>query len=243
MTKVDDDAPDEIGGIDLIEHVVLRDRESGEQILSRRPTAKPRFYDVTETPVGPHMEGHVLIRDRSTGQILADQHNEIHFANMAEALALSLGNRSRGHIHAMAFGNGGSVVSGVGSISYFPPNVSSPDADLYSLRYTKVVDDQSPRNEDPENNNIQIRHTQGRTFADVVITCVLDYNEPSGQEAFDDLTSTEGDFVFDELGIKGFDPDASDGVGRLLTHVVFHPVQKSLNRSIEVIYAIRIVLG
>lgn len=187
--------------------------------------------------------GHVLIRDAASQEVLCETHNDIHFANMAEAMALSLGNRPRGYIHAMAFGNGGSVVSGVGTITYFPPNVSGTDSGLYNQRYYKVVDDQSPRNVDPARNRIQVRHSQGQTYADIVVTCILDFNEPSGQEAFDDLTTSEGDFVFDELGIIGFEPDAPNGLGKLLTHVVFHPIQKSLNRSIEVVYTLRIVVG
>jgi hypothetical protein len=47
-----------------------------------------------------------------------------------------------------------------------------------------------------------------------------------------------GDFVFDELGLKGLGPNTLDG--KLLTHVVFHPVQKSLNRLLQIDYTIRI---
>ena len=45
--------------------------------------------------------------------------------------------------------------------------------------------------------------------------------------------------MFDELGLKAYSPDGA-GLGDLLTHVIFHPVQKSLNRMIQVDYTVRI---
>ena len=42
-----------------------------------------------------------------------------------------------------------------------------------------------------------------------------------------------GTYVFDELALY-------TGNNDLLTHVVFHPVQKSANRKIQVIYTLRI---
>lgn len=191
----------------------------------------------------PKMFGHILIVDRDTRETVLDQHNAIHFANMAGALASSLANRSFGHIHGMEFGNGGSVVNGVGAITYFPPNVSGPDASLYNTTYRKIVDDLSPRNLDAERNFMRVEHAADQTFADVIITCTLDYAEPADQDTFDDATSTEGTFVFDELGLRGFDPNSPNGYGRLLTHAVFSPVQKALNRSFEIIYSLRIALA
>jgi len=46
-----------------------------------------------------------------------------------------------------------------------------------------------------------------------------------------------GNFVFDELGLVSYTPS---GTGKLLTHVVFHPVQKSLNRLLQIDYTIRV---
>ena len=43
--------------------------------------------------------------------------------------------------------------------------------------------------------------------------------------------------MFDELGLKAY---SSSGTGRLLTHVIFHPVQKSLNRLIQIDYTVRV---
>ena len=48
------------------------------------------------------------------------------------------------------------------------------------------------------------------------------------------------DFVFDEIGLRASSQDSILGNGRLLTHVIFHPVQKSLNRLIQIDYTVRI---
>jgi hypothetical protein len=72
----------------------------------------------------------------------------------------------------------------------------------------------------------------------VFITCLLDYGENiSGQLAFDNTTDAESPAVFDELGLKSY---SSTGSSLLLTHVIFHPVQKSLNRLIQIDYTVRI---
>jgi len=45
--------------------------------------------------------------------------------------------------------------------------------------------------------------------------------------------------VFDELGLQcKVGPNAGDLL--LITHVIFHPVQKSLNRQIQIDYTLRI---
>jgi hypothetical protein len=66
---------------------------------------------------------------------------------------------------------------------------------------------------------------------------LLDFGEPSGQLAFDNSSNLDGQYVFDELGLVGYD---STGNEILLTHVIFHPVQKSLNRMIQIDYTVRI---
>ena len=72
-------------------------------------------------------------------------------------------------------------------------------------------------------NKIETRHVSGTNYTDIVVTCLLDYGEPEGQDAFDTATDTENLYVFDELGLKSYSPS---GEGRLITHVIFHPVQK-----------------
>ena len=92
-------------------------------------------------------------------------------------------------------------------------------------------------NLDPARNKTEVRHISGTNYTDILVTCLLDYGEPNGQDAFDTASNTDNLYVFDELGLVGY---SSDGSSRLLTHVIFHPVQKSLNRLIQVDYTVRI---
>ena len=189
----------------------------------------------------PKMKGFVKIKDADTGEIVLEKSNAIHLENMSLALANTLTHQGHSHIHKMVFGNGASTVSGTGAITYFPPNTTGEDAALYNMTYSdKVVDNNSQLNTDPERNYIEIVHLSGQTYTDIVIHCYLDYNEPAGQEAFDDSPDAEGVFVFDELGLLSYPKTGGDPM--LLTHCVFNPVQKSLNRAYEIEYTIRIYM-
>ena len=183
------------------------------------------------------IKGHIKIHNPETGEIFIDKNNAIHYENMSIALADSVGNRGNGWIYEMSFGNGGTSVDPTGSITYLTPNSTGTNASLYNQTYTKIVDDNSVNNTDPVRNKIETRHVSGTNYTDVLITCLLDYGEPSGQDAFDTATDQNSLYVFDELGLKGY---SASGTGNLLTHVVFHPVQKSLNRLIQIDYTVRI---
>ena len=139
----------------------------------------------------------------------------------------------------MAFGNGGTAIDPTGIITYLTPNSSGSNASLYNQTYAKVVNQNSSNNLDPSRNFIEVRHVTGTNYSDLFVTCLLDYGDGnnSGQSAFDNATTTDGAFVFDELGLKSY---SSTGSSLLLTHVVFHPVQKSLNRLIQIDYTVRI---
>ena len=183
------------------------------------------------------IKGHIKIFDPETKEVYIDKNNAIHYENMSIALADSVGNRGNGWIYEMSFGNGGTSVDPTGIITYLTPNSTGTNASLYNQTYTKIVDDNSVNNTDPVRNKIETRHVSGTNYTDVLITCLLDYGEPSGQDAFDTATDQNSLYVFDELGLKGYN---SSGTGNLLTHVVFHPVQKSLNRLIQIDYTVRI---
>lgn len=186
---------------------------------------------------GVHIEGHIKISDPVSGEIYVNKRNAIHYENMSIALAKSIANSGEGFIYEMAFGNGGTAVDPTGIITYLTPNSSGTNASLYNETYKKVVDDTASTNVDPTRNFIETRHVTGTNYTDVFITCLLDYGEPSGQQAYDTTTNNESAYVFDELGLKSYSPS---GNSLLLTHVIFHPVQKSLNRLIQIDYTVRI---
>jgi hypothetical protein len=189
--------------------------------------------------IGPvTIEGFLKIYDPNNGETFVDKHNAIHYENMSIALAQSLANKNLGYVYAMAFGNGGSSVDPTGVITYLPPNITGQNADLYNQTFIKVVDGNSPANTDPTRNNLTVLHTSGQVYTDVLVTCLLDYGEPAGQQAFDNSTNFNGEYVFDELGLKAWEGSSSDLM--LITHVIFHPVQKSLNRQIQIDYTVRI---
>jgi hypothetical protein len=166
-----------------------------------------------------------------------NKRNAIHYENMSISLAESIANAGQGFIYEMAFGNGGTTIDPTGIITYLTSNSTGTNASLYNETYAKVVDDRASVNLDPIRNKIETRHVTGTNYTDVFITCLLDYGEPSGQEAFDTSTNADGTYIFDELGLKSY---SATGNSRLLTHVIFHPVQKSLNRLIQIDYTVRI---
>jgi len=195
-----------------------------------------------ETNIGFSIKGHIKIHNPQTGEVLVDKPNAINFESMSLAVANSLSNRGVGTIYQMAFGNGGASIDSTGLITYLPPNTVGQDAALYNQTYAKIVDDTLISNPDPSRNKMTVSHVAGKLYSDILVTCLLDYGEPSGQYAFDNATDTESDFTFDEIGLLA--NYGTDGAGnvitRLLTHVIFHPVQKSLNRQIQIDYTVRI---
>ena len=189
------------------------------------------------------IKGWVSISDVQTGEILVDRKNAIHYENFSEALAKSItagplnandSESASGFIKTMAFGNGGTDVSPTGVITYKTPNYTGVNAILYNQTYSKVISQQFSVNADPVNNRMTVTHLVGKAYTDILVSCRLEYNEPAiGQDSFDITIDANSTYVFDELGLK------SAG-GKLLTHVIFHPVQKSQNRLIQIDYTIRV---
>ena len=186
---------------------------------------------------GFHFEGHIKIFDPETKEVFIDKRNAIHYENMSVAMVNALSNQGLGTIYEMAFGSGGTIVDPTGLISYLTPNTVGVNSSLYNQTYSKIVDQNAVGNLDPSRNKMEVRHISGATYSDILISCLLDYGEPTDQQAFDNSVDMDGNFVFDELGLKSYNPD---GTGKLLTHVVFHPVQKSLNRLLQIDYTIRV---
>ena len=187
---------------------------------------------------GLNIQGHIKIYDPESQEVYVDKHNAIHYENFSVSLAKSIANRTTGFIEEMHFGNGGTSVDTTGIITYVTPNTSGDNANLYNRTYYKSINDQSSLNTDTTRNKITISHTNGTTYTDMIVSCLLDFGEPAGQSAFDNTTTVNDTYVFDEIGL--FSWEGTAGAGNLLTHVIFHPVQKSLNRLIQIDYTIRI---
>lgn len=192
------------------------------------------------------VQGFVKISDAHTGEVLVDKKNSICPENMSIALAQTLSDwtvngSGIGYIYEMAFGNGGSAVDPTGIITYLPPNTIGQNVSLYNQTYRKIVNQNLVSNLDPANNNMTVLHDSGNLYTDILVSCLLDYGEPAGQMAYDNSTNFNGEYVFDELGLKVWN-GAEDNL-RMITHVIFHPVQKSLNRSIQIDYTLRIATG
>ena len=215
-----------------------------QQTAQEKPVKKPDELG------GIYVRGHIKIHDPETKEVFVDKSNAIHYENISEAIAYSLANKGQNYIYEMRFGNGGTSVDPTGVINYLPPNTTTQNADLYNPTYSKIVDDTTALNPNAINNKIEIRHVAGQVYTDILVTCLLDYGEPAGQAVFDNSQNLNDVFTFDELGLVGRSTDGTidslvDGVftsdtGPLLTHVIFHPVQKSLNRLIQIDYTVRI---
>ena len=191
---------------------------------------------------GIRVNGHVKISDPDTNEVFIDKHNAINFENFSIALASSISNKGQNFIYEMDFGNGGSSVDTTGIITYLPTNTIGQNANLYNPTYSKIVDNTAIANPDPLNNSMVVSHIPGTVYTDILVSCLLSYGEPSGQAAFDNAQS-KSLYVFDELGLRGRSSDGTSGIlstGLLLSHCIFHPVQKALNRQLRIDYSVRI---
>ena len=185
---------------------------------------------------GIKMSGHILIRDAETKEEIVNKRNAIHYGNMANMIAKALTNSADSYIHYMAFGNGATSVDAAGKVIYKAPRVSEAyenSATLYSRTFQKVISNNTTTD--------KIEIIPGPSYTDLKITCTLGYNEPSAQDTFDTSTTNDGLYVFDELALLSYATDRTNRT--MLTHVIFHPVQKSANRTIEIIYTVRVQLN
>ena len=186
-----------------------------------------------ETPlIG--IEGHIKIWDPESGEVLVRRRNAVNYENMsiaiANLLASEAGSTSTYEVSTMRFGNGGTSIDGLGAVTYKATNTNSSTGALYNQTFSQAVDESVTGSAD---NSVEASHTSPNTYSDVIVTCTLDYATPSGQDTLDTATNMDGTYVFDELALYTANND-------LLTHVIFHPVQKSANRKIQVVYTLRI---
>lgn len=176
--------------------------------------------------------GHVLITDVDSGDIILDKYNAINSENLAAIIATLLSNgNSNSSISSMDYGVGGTGVDPAGTIEYRVPRVDGEaTTGLYNFVTSKDVSIGTS-----ENGIDTVLHNS-YPYSDVVVTSTLDYDEPVGQLPEDNADYVDGDFIFDEIALK-------TGTGKYLTHLIFHPIQKSANRKIQIVYTLRIRVG
>jgi hypothetical protein len=199
------------------------------------------------------IETFIVIKDLDTGDILCEGSNAIHQENMSTAIAQSIARGTGFFISEIHFGNGASITGIDGTITYKTPNVTGISADLHKPTYFRVVDEEDLNNPNSLENKVTVTHTNGTTYADTVVTATLDYADPDvndsvfnivngTQQSLDATTSVNGEFVFDEIGLKTRG-DTGVNTGNLLTHFIFHPVEKLANQRIQIVYTLRVQAG
>jgi hypothetical protein len=199
------------------------------------------------------LETHIVISDPDSGKVLCEGSNAIHPENMSTAFARALSRDIGFFISEMHFGNGASITGTDGAITYKKPNISGQDATLHNSTYFRVVDDSDANNPDASSNKVTISHTNGTGYADTTIVATLDYADPAAddsvfniidntQQSLDATTSVTGEMVFDEIGLKTRGISGLNS-GNLLTHFIFHPVEKQSNQRIQVAYTLRVRAG
>ena len=129
--------------------------------------------------------------------------------------------------------NGGTIVLSTGRVQYKKPRVTSVGG-LYSQTYSKQINVNINPSVQSNYNNVTTTHIPGQTYSDIICICTLGLGEPSDQNV-SSTTDMEGKYVFDELGLY------TDS-GTALSHIIFHPVEKSANRIIQIKYTVRIQL-
>ena len=161
------------------------------------------------------IKGHVLLKDKVTGEVLLDKGNAVHPRNMAVALARGLSNEQNHQVYKIKFGNGGSTVDTLGNLTFQPPNTTGANADLYNPTYEEIVDN-------------TLASTPAENTSIVVCSATISAGEPADQMVSDK-------YEFDELGLF-----TSDGL--LLTHMVFSPILKTSEREYVITYDLTIAV-
>lgn len=207
--------------------------------------------NIQQLPVS--IETFIKITDLNTGKVLREGSNAIHQENMSVALANALARMDGYFISEMHFGSGALIVAVDGSITYRPPNVIGASADLYTPTYFRVVDDTTAAKTEESTDGTTISHIVGANYSDTIVTVTLANNEPlavdsvyntydSTSASLDATTIYDGEFEFNEIGLK---TKGTGGLntGNMLTHFIFHPVQKNADQTIQIVYTLRVRAG
>lgn len=187
--------------------------------------------------------GHVLIKDKFTGEVLLDKKNAVHNKNMARAIARGLSNNleitdgvTSQHIYEIRLGNGGTSVSSIGELQFLPPITEGDNATLYNETYSEIIDEDVAGT--PEENSVDYQVSPTDDTSIVICTATIAAGEPAGQTLSDSDESLtfENNFAFDELGLF-------TKKGEMLTHLIFAPIVKTANRELVITYTLTISIS
>lgn len=195
------------------------------------------------------VSGHVLIKDRATGEVLVDKYNAIHPKNMATAIARGLSNSPNHQIFKMKLGNRGTTINSSQQIVFNPPITTGDAADLYNPTYVEVIDDADSGV--GVGNSVTFTNIPASSNARVICTCVI-----SANEAYDNPSDTndQGEiaggpaispYFFDELGLftkqtSGLSTDLDPTGELMLSHLIFSPIEHTGNRELVIVYTLTI---
>lgn len=207
-----------------------------------------------------HVEGHVVVADRATGQVLLDKKNAIHPGNMAIAIARGLANSANHQIFKLKLGNQGTYIDSSQQIVFRPPNTVGQNADLYQATYYEVVDESAVGA--GSGNSVAFTSVPATTSMRVIITCVVSANEAVNRATDDASSATptpdpgtdaeldpDGQFFFDELGLftQGsgvysgpYNADEADEL--MLSHLIFSPIEHTGSRELTITYSLVITV-
>lgn len=177
--------------------------------------------------------GHVVITD-DLGTELLNKRNAIHPRNMARIIARALANEPNSAIHRIALGNGGTLTDASLTVTFntpndgLPPDVVDWRSRLYNETYSEVVDDTSSllgqdigsadqsgtrtgggANPQGESGTGVISNDLGN-ISEVIVTAILNANEPTNQAGIGANQPLVGAFIFDELGLYSSGAAATD---------------------------------
>jgi len=180
--------------------------------------------------------GNVVITD-DQGTELLNKKNAIHPRNMARVIARALANEPNSSVYRIALGNGGTLTDASLNVTFNTPNDGVPPdvvdwrSRLYNETYSEVVDDTSSLlgqdigsadqsgtrtggGADPtgESGTGVVSNDLG-SISEVVITSIINANEPTNQVGIGVNQPETGSFVFDELGLYTSGASATDTTG------------------------------
>ena len=214
------------------------------------------FKDVIQSQV----IGTLKIYDKDSGDILVQKKNAIHPGNMAYVLASALAGKPTSvnasgdapHINWMQFGNGGSVSTT--TLSYKSPRVNSTydelaitasNSSLYVPQYEQLTTNTVYfPGEDMGSGELVPTNTAKVNFS--VNVSHADYQSAVGGTIPANDSLTDANYTFDEIGLMAGVTDSGTLTKEktlMLTHVTFHPVLLSANRTIVIDYTVTIQIS